>query len=86
MVANGIAMQRIMEATQEETRTSRVLAIRAHELTEEMKKDSLSMKTVGARFISYDSMLNKPDCRFDHVLPTTNIICCEIPQNSMLWS
>lgn len=46
MVANGIAMQRIMEATQEETRTSRVLAIRAHELTEEMKKDSLSMKTV----------------------------------------
>jgi hypothetical protein len=45
MVANGSAMQEMMRATQEETKMSRVMAIRAHELTEEMKKDSLSMKT-----------------------------------------
>ena len=39
-------MQKILKATQEETAASKVLAGRAHELTEEMKKDSLSMKTI----------------------------------------
>lgn len=38
-------MQEIMQATQEETRIARGMAIRAHRLTEDMKKDSLSMKT-----------------------------------------
>jgi hypothetical protein len=46
MVANSAAMQGILKATQEETRASRTMAVRAHELTEEMKKDSLSMKTI----------------------------------------
>jgi hypothetical protein len=46
MVTNSTAMQEIMRATQEETRMSRAMAFRAQELTEEMKKDSLSMKTV----------------------------------------
>lgn len=46
MVANSAAMQAILKATQEETKVSQVMAKRAHELTEEMKKDSLSMKTV----------------------------------------
>lgn len=40
-------MQAIMEATQEEIKVSRGLAAKAHKLTESMKKDSLSMKTVG---------------------------------------
>ena len=46
MVANGIVMQEIMKATQEETKVSRGLAVKAHKLSESMKKDSLSMKTV----------------------------------------
>ena len=39
-------MQEILKATQQETKMSRAMAIKAHELTEEMKKDSLSMKTI----------------------------------------
>ena len=46
MVANGIAMQEIMKATQEETKVSQDLALKTHRLSESMKKDSLSMKTV----------------------------------------
>ena len=46
MVANGVAMQEIMKASQEETKISRDLASKAHKLTESMKQDSLSMKTV----------------------------------------
>lgn len=47
MLANGAAMQAIMEATQEETKVSRSLAVKAHKLSESMRKDSLSMRTVG---------------------------------------
>jgi len=39
-------MKALMLAAQEETRVSRHIAARSHELTEAMKKDSLSMKTV----------------------------------------
>ena len=46
MVANGTAMQEIMKATQEEAQASRDLALKTHKLSESMKKDSLSMKTV----------------------------------------
>jgi len=46
MVLNTTAMQEILKATQQETKMSRAMAIKAHELTEEMKKDSLSMKTI----------------------------------------
>ena len=46
MVANGIAMQEIMKATQEEIKISQELALKTHRLSESMKKDSLSMKTV----------------------------------------
>lgn len=52
MVANGAAIQAIMKATQEETKVSRDLAVKAHKLTESMKMDSLSMKTV--RFVVTD--------------------------------
>jgi hypothetical protein len=46
MVANSTAMQHILEATQEETKASRAMAVHAQGLTEEMRKDSLSMKTI----------------------------------------
>ena len=46
MVANGTAMQEIMKATRDETKVSRDLALKTHKLSESMKKDSLSMKTV----------------------------------------
>ena len=46
LVINGTAMQDILKATQQETQMSRSMARRAQELTEEMKRDSLSMKTV----------------------------------------
>jgi hypothetical protein len=46
LLENSLAMQKILKATQEETAASKVMAGRAHELTEEMKKDSLSMKTI----------------------------------------
>ncbi|KAL8918091.1 MAG: hypothetical protein Q9172_005563 [Xanthocarpia lactea] len=46
MVANGAAMQAIMQTSQEEIKVSRVLATKAHRISESMKKDSLSMRTV----------------------------------------
>jgi hypothetical protein len=46
MVANGKAMHEIMKATQEEARMTRNLALRSQELGEEMKRDSVAMKTV----------------------------------------
>jgi hypothetical protein len=68
MVANSTAMQQILRATQEETRMSRTMAIRAHELTEEMKKDSLSMKTIAVL-----TMFFLPGTSFAvSLLPTTN--------------
>jgi hypothetical protein len=46
MIANSAAMQEILKATQADTRASQAMAVRSQELTEEMKKDSLSMKTI----------------------------------------
>ena len=46
LVANGIALRKIMAAAQEETKVSRDLQVKAHKLSEDMKRDSLSMKTV----------------------------------------
>lgn len=75
MVANGAAMQAIMKATQEETKVSRDLAVKAHKLTESMKMDSLSMKTV--RSIVTDHLPSTNNCGdrdFDHVLPARDIL------------
>ena len=47
MVANSTAMQEIMKATQQETKITQDLALKTHKLSESMKRDSLSMKTVG---------------------------------------
>jgi len=75
MVANGAAMQAIMKATQEQTKVSRGLAVKAHKLTESMKMDSLSMKTV--RSIVTDHLPSTNDygdrC-FNHVLPARDIL------------
>lgn len=53
MVSNGIAMHAILKATQEETAfsrdialSSRDIALRSQKLSEEMKRDSVSMKTI----------------------------------------
>jgi hypothetical protein len=48
MVANGKAMHEIMKASQEEARMTWSLALRSQELGEEMKRDSVAMKTVSA--------------------------------------
>jgi hypothetical protein len=54
MVENGNAMHEIMKATQEEAKMSRHLAIRSQRLGEEMRKDSIAMKTVS---LTYQSSL-----------------------------
>jgi len=75
MVANGAAMQAIMKATQEETKVSRGLAVKAHKLTESMKMDSLSMKTVRSLLIDHPpSTDDYGDRGFDHVLPARDIL------------
>lgn len=75
MVANGAAMQAIMKATQEETKVSRDLAVKAHKLTESMKMDSLSMKTVRFMITDPPSRTNDyVDRGFNHVLSARNIV------------
>ncbi len=75
MVANGAAMQAIMKATQEETKVSRDLAVKAHKLTESMKMDSLSMKTVRSIVTDHQPSTNDHGDRgLDHVLPARNIL------------
>lgn len=46
LVANGVAMQEIMKATQDEAKVSRRMADQSQRLAEEMKKDSVAMKAV----------------------------------------
>jgi len=46
MMKEGMAMQRILEATREETKNSHEIAVQAQNLVEGMRKDSLSMKTI----------------------------------------
>jgi hypothetical protein len=46
MWKDSMAMQRILEATREETKASYAIAVQARNLAEEMKRDSLSMKTI----------------------------------------
>lgn len=75
MVANGAAMQAIMKATQEETKVSRDLAVKAHKLTESMKMDSLSMKTVRSVVTDHSSSTdNNGDRGLNNVLPARDIL------------
>ncbi|KAJ9641519.1 hypothetical protein H2199_005489 [Coniosporium tulheliwenetii] len=46
LVANGVAMQEIMKATQDEAKVSRRMADQSQRLAEEMKKDSVAMKAI----------------------------------------
>lgn len=46
MVFNGKAMHAILKATQEEAAISRDIALRSQQISEDMKKDSVSMKTI----------------------------------------
>ena len=46
MVANGIALQDIMKATQMEAKITRGMAKKTQKLSESMRQDGLSMKTV----------------------------------------
>ena len=46
MVLNGKAMHAILKATQEEAAISRDIALRSQQISEDMKKDSVSMKTI----------------------------------------
>ncbi len=85
MVANGIAMQEIMKATQEETKISQDLALKTHKLSESMRKDSLSMKTVHrlsqvARIQADDG----EDSDLDNVFPSGYIIRGKTPPRSQL--
>ena len=86
MVANAVAMQEIMRAAQEETRIAGGMAIRAHQLTEDMKKDSISLQTVRPYPISIRRMF--PTVRQDRgsndVLPPRNFIRRKVPTPSPL--
>lgn len=46
MVLNGKAMHAILKATQEEAAISRDIALRSQQISEDMKKDSVSMKMI----------------------------------------
>lgn len=45
-IANGQAMQEILRATEDEARTSRLMANESQKLAVAMKRDSVAMKTV----------------------------------------
>ena len=75
MVANGIAMQEIMKATQEETKVSKDLALKTHKLSENMRKDSLSMKTVyGLSHVTRIQADHDEDSDLNDVFPSRHII------------
>jgi len=46
MVSNGKAMHAILKATQEEAAITRDIALRSQQISEDMKKDSVSMRTI----------------------------------------
>lgn len=76
MLANGVAMQAIMQAAQEETKISRVLATKAQKLSESMKEDSLSMRTVSTlNTINKEAMTKfSKDSSMYNALPTGDVI------------
>ncbi|CAI7604246.1 unnamed protein product [Penicillium manginii] len=52
LVANGQDMQAILSAMQEDTLVGREMAKASHELAQEMKRDSVAMRTVLPRFVT----------------------------------
>ncbi|EPE31528.1 hypothetical protein GLAREA_12284 [Glarea lozoyensis ATCC 20868] len=63
MLKSSRAMQDILKATQAETKASYAIAVQAQNLTQEMRKDSLSMKT-----IAVPGMLFLPGTSFAAIL------------------
>ena len=57
LVQTSKAMHLILQATEAETKLSRRIARQSHRLAEEMKKDSVAMKTV-----SYASLSSRCFC------------------------
>lgn len=77
MLANGVAMQAIMQASQEETKISRILATKAHKLSESMQKDSLSMRTVSHFSTNLDDQARTDlfvDSSMHDVLPARDVV------------
>ena len=78
MVANGAAMQAIMQTSQEEIKISRVLATKAHRISESMKKDSLSMRTVSP-FVETGNAKQWTDifedCSMHDAISSRDIVC-----------
>lgn len=74
MVLNGEKMHSILLATQEDAKISRLIALRSKNLAEEMKEDSVAMKTVGQLLISQISPLTSSDRRDYNVLSTWHFL------------
>jgi hypothetical protein len=74
MVANGEKMHSILVATQEDAKISRLIALRSKNLAEEMKEDSVAMKTVGHLLHSRGSRLTCLDCRHYHVFSSWHFL------------
>lgn len=85
MVANGEKMHAILLATQEEARNSKEVAEQSIKLAEDMKQDSVAMKTVDLFSRLFHSQCwNETDCRYDNVLPSRNFFCGKISYISSL--
>ena len=82
MLANGNSMRKIMKATRAETRLSRRMAKQSQAMAVEMRKDSISMKTVwcGLRIEVYEDVtlilhrLRSSRCSFFPALPTRYVV------------
>lgn len=74
-------MQAILSAMQEDTIVGREMAKASHELAQEMKRDSVAMRTVRIKCFYATSFANvwlafQDRCRHDVFSPWGNI-CCE---------
>lgn len=70
-------MHAILVATQEDAKISRQIAIQSRELSRDMKRDSVAMKTVSPPSLVWISRLMTPsaDCSHHHVLLAGDILC-----------
>ena len=83
MVANGEKMHSILVATQEDAKISRLIALRSKNLAEEMKEDSVAMKTVGHLLDLRGLGLMCPDCRHYHVFSSWHFLRSKCPRRSL---
>lgn len=71
-MANGQAMQKILESMDADANLGRKMAAASHTLSKEMKADSIAMKTVGTDLLPRGLCANRvdKDCCCHHVLPS----------------